>query len=105
MWGESGIKWLFNSSTRTLSTASYKQQLYAARKFKVTESVSNAFHQFNTAIRTARIRDEVNARRQFVRPGQVANLERMASRRRRFNAMFAGRVTEVQRIHEQYYTK
>jgi hypothetical protein len=85
--------------------STYRESLYGARRFPVKQSASQTFHQFNAALRESKVKEETISRRYFVPPGKVANLARMASRRRRFNALFAERVAEVQQIYNQYYSK
>lgn len=83
----------------------YKEKLYQARSFDCSRGGSSsgiAFSRLSDLMRKEGIIDAVRKNREFVRPGQMLNLERMASRKRRFDELHRNTIHEILDMNRRF---
>lgn len=96
---------------RWLASISYREQLYSARRAVVGQNdgegivrgAGDALRRVAQTLREAKVHAAVRARREFVRPGDVASFARMASRKKRFDSLVRERIAEIKQIYREDY--
>lgn len=91
-------------------TRPYKEELYAARRFAITQpggggnprhTLNWALHELNGVVRGEGIATTVRRKREFIKPTKARNLARMASRKKRFDAHLRDTIVEINDIRRR----
>ncbi len=82
----------------------YREQLYGARRVSLALShrtlpLTVGLSKMNAAMRTERIYERVRARRIYMPPGLVSNLERIKSRKARFQGLVTQTISNINDIY------
>ena len=81
---------------------SHREELYASRRIEVHGATANhGLGRVFELMRSEGLVDKIRSRREWIRPGLVASLDRMKRRQQRFNAMVRDTVSEINEIYRR----
>lgn len=91
-----------NSGNYVQPGRSYKEELYASRRFELnpSQNPNYAFRKLQNFLQDEKIPAKIKEKKHFIRPGLVKHAVIYAGRRKKFNNLVKDTIKKIVKIHE-----